>query len=92
MLNSSFPGGTVTLLRHGERQDYNTEIYNVCQGTKFGFLVREVQLKHPDRCGFPHGIFKWDEIRNKQFLEAITSIDCSFEEILEFIKSHSAQK
>ena len=35
---------------------------------------------------------KRDEIRNKQLLEAIASSDRSFEEILEFIKGHSAQE
>ena len=33
-----------------------------------------------------------DEIRNKQLLEAITSSNRSFEEILEFIKDHSPQE
>ena len=35
---------------------------------------------------------KRDEIRNKLLLEAIASSDRSFEEILKFIKGHSAQE
>lgn len=35
---------------------------------------------------------KRDEIQNKQLLEAISSSDRSFEEILEFIKGHSVQE
>ena len=35
---------------------------------------------------------KRDEIRNKQLMEAIASSDRSFEEIMAFIKGHSAQE